>query len=113
MTYLFDFIIFFILFYSGFWMYLIIRSFFSDKKDKVRTRIVRVIGLFFLLIIFSTIFYGSFIEPQRIVVTDYKVNLNKTEVTENIKVVFISDLHVGWYKDFVFVERVVDKIKKN
>ncbi|MBT7007750.1 hypothetical protein HN958_04575, partial [Candidatus Falkowbacteria bacterium] len=91
---------------------MIIRSFFSDKKDKVRTRIVRVIGLFFLLIIFSTIFYGSFIEPQRIVVTDYKVNLNKTEVTENIKVVFISDLHVGWYKDFVFVERVVDKIKK-
>lgn len=112
MTYIFDFVIFFILFYSGFWMYLIIRSFFSDKKDKVRTRIVRVVGLFFLLIIFATIFYGSFIEPNRIVVTDYKVNLNKTKSVEKIKIAFISDLHVGWYKDFVFLERVVDKIRK-
>lgn len=93
-------------------MYLIIRSFFSDKKNRVKTKIVRLIGLFFLLVIFGTIFYGSFVEPQRIVVNDYKVNLNKTEQTENIKIAFISDLHVGWYKDYVFIQRVVDKIKK-
>ena len=64
-----------------------------------------------LLIIFIVIFYGSFIEPQLIVKKVTEVDLAKTSEHEKIKIAFISDLHVGPYKQENYLERVVQIIK--
>ncbi|MBU1132507.1 metallophosphoesterase [Patescibacteria group bacterium] len=107
MRFIFDFTIIFILSFSGYWMYLIIRSFFYDKKNNIRTKLIRIFLLIILLLIFITIFYGSFIEPQRIKINPVEINLAQTSEKENIKIVFLTDLHVGAYKQSDFVEKVV------
>jgi len=93
-------------------MYLIIRSFFYDKKNKVTTRLVRLSLVFLLLIIFSTIFYGSFIEPQQIKIKTTDLNLNTTKQNEHIKIVFISDIHAGPNTQTGFVRRIVKLVKQ-
>ena len=93
-------------------MYVIIHSFFYDKKKKIKTKIIRILFLLILLIIFGTIFYGSFIEPQLIIKRNYDINLNKTEQTEHIKAIFLTDIHVGRFKNDIFVQRVVNIVKK-
>lgn len=112
MNYVFDFVIFFILFSSAYWMYVIVRSFFSDKRNGVKTKLMRAIILFFLLLIFITVFGGSFIEPRRLAVTPVNINLNKTPQTEQIKIALISDFHAGYYKRTGWTQKVVDRIIK-
>jgi predicted MPP superfamily phosphohydrolase len=118
----FDFTIFFILFFTAYWMYLIIHSFFYPRlavaprakagraKPATRnTKIVRISLLTVLSITFCTIFYGSFIEPDRITVKDYGINIGKTPEHENIRIAFLSDFHAGLYKQTDYIERVVAK----
>lgn len=93
-------------------MYLIIRSFFYDKNNKVTTRIIRLSLVFILLIIFATIFYGSFIEPQRIKRKTTDINLATTEKKEKIKIIFISDIHAGPNKKTGFVKKIVKLIEQ-
>lgn len=62
-----------------------------------------------LLFAWLVIFYGSFIEPQLIVVREQTVRLAKNP-TETLRAVLISDFHLGPYKKDGFVERVVSKI---
>ncbi|MFH0987880.1 MAG: metallophosphoesterase [Parcubacteria group bacterium] len=112
MDYVFDFIIFFILFFSAYWMYIIVRSFFSNKNRGVKTKIWRIVLLALLLIIFVTVFFGSFIEPRRLVVTPVNINLDKTAAHENIKIAFISDFHLGYYKQAGWAQKVADQIIK-
>jgi len=119
MLYIFEFTIFFILFFSAYWMYVIIRSFFYQLAEAPRakaahlpakqpnTKIVRIFLLIILAIIFGTIFYGSFIESNLIVEKNVPINLGKTAEHENIKIVYLSDFHVGPYKQADYVERVV------
>lgn len=55
------------------------------------------------------IFYGSFIEPQFIVVRGQDIKLSAT-TTENVKIVLVSDFHLGPYKGDWFLKRAVAKI---
>lgn len=55
------------------------------------------------------IFYGSFIEPQLIVVHEQTVRLAENP-TETLRAVLVSDFHLGPYKKAGFVERAVSKI---
>jgi predicted MPP superfamily phosphohydrolase len=59
-------------------------------------------SLFFLVI-----FYGSFIEPQVITVTERDVSL---PMKEDMTIVVLSDFHVGLYKGRRFVQRIVDRV---
>lgn len=91
-------------------MYVVIRSFFYDKKNEVKTKSIRSAILILIVLIFISVFYGSFIEPQKLAVTNVYVDLGKTPQKENIKIAFISDLHVGPYKQEKYLTKVVDKI---
>lgn len=112
MTVVFDFIIFFILILSGYWMRVIGRSFFCHKTEEERpkTKIVRLAILFALATIFLTIFWGSFIEPRLIKIKKMDISLATTPRKESIKIVLAADLHVGHYKKMGFIRRVAEKI---
>src|SRR3989338_2287881 len=70
---------------------------------KGRKRVLFIASILFIL----TIFYGSFIEPQIITVTESEVSL---PMKEYMKIVVLSDLHVGPYKGRRFISRVVTKV---
>lgn len=55
------------------------------------------------------IFYGSFIEPQRIVVTEANISLHP-EATNHLHAILISDIHAGRYKGPWFVERLLHTV---
>ncbi len=54
----------------------------------------------------TAVFYGSFIEPQLIVVNRFEVPFPSPTP---LKIALLSDIHVGPYKDAAFVQRVVDE----
>lgn len=58
------------------------------------------------------IFYGSFIEPQRLVITEQTIALTKNPYLD-IRGVLISDFHLGPYKQKAWVEKVVEKINES
>lgn len=88
-------------------MYVIVHSFFYSKN--IKTKIVRILLLCLLILIFGTIFYGSFIESNRITVKNININTGKTTEHENIKIAFLTDLHVGPYKQTAFVKNIIEK----
>lgn len=112
MTFVFDSIIFFILFFSGYWIYIISRSFFITKENPARTKIVRIFILILLSIILLTVFWGSFIEPRRLTVKTININLNKTPAREEIKIALLADFHVGAYKKNGYIEQIVGRVEK-
>jgi predicted MPP superfamily phosphohydrolase len=67
-----------------------------------------VLGCFGVLLAL-VVFYGSFIEPRIITVTEHQVSL---PVEEEMKIVVLGDFHVGPYKGRNFVERVVKKVNE-
>ena len=93
-------------------MYVIIHSFFCDKNNKVKTKLIRILLLIIIFICFATIFTGSFILPRIIATNNVYINLNNTPEQENIKIAFISDTHVGRYKKTNFIQNVADKIEQ-
>lgn len=64
-----------------------------------------------LFILSSLLIYVRFIEPNFINTKYFDVDINKGR-GESMKVVLISDLHIGLYKDRFFLSRVVKKINK-
>ena len=91
-------------------MYVIIRSFFYDKKNKVKTKFIRLLIVALLLFVFCAIFWGSFIHPRKFVTKVVEINLNKTEETENIKIAFLTDLHLGPYKQKGYLKKVMTEV---
>lgn len=62
-----------------------------------------------ILILCSIItFYGSFIEP-RLLVTNYQT-IDLPNIDQPIKIVFVSDLHAGKYKQTPWMEKITDRI---
>jgi predicted MPP superfamily phosphohydrolase len=114
-SFIFEAIIFFILIICGYWMRVIGRSFFycKDETGQPKTKIVRLAILFGLAVVFSLVFWGSFIEPRLIKTNHLDISLATTRQKESIKIALVSDLHVGLYKKFGFVQRVVKKIDEN
>lgn len=106
----FDIVIFFLILFFAYWMYVIIHSFFYDRKNNVKTKIIRIIFLIIIFIGFSLIFLGSFILPKIISLKEVNIDFEKTPTKENIKIAFISDPHVGRYKKADFMQKVVNKI---
>lgn len=55
------------------------------------------------------IFYGSFIEPRLIVINQKTVQLGKNP-TQTMRAAFISDMHLGPYKQADFAQKIVERI---
>lgn len=58
-------------------------------------------------LVFVTVSYGSFIEPQIITVTRRHIDLG---VHQPLSIVVLSDMHVGPYKGAAFIRRVVRRV---
>ena len=59
-------------------------------------------------LLWLTIFYGSFIEPQVIVVTEAEITT--LPLKEDLNIVILSHFHVGPYKGRHFIQRVVEQV---
>lgn len=57
--------------------------------------------------IFLVMVYGSFLEPQRIILNKKSIHIKDAP---HLRVAIASDFHTGAYKDARFVRRVVDRI---
>jgi len=76
-------------------------------------RFLTVPLVFILSIIWLAVFYGSFIEPKMIRTSFYNVDLNRSssaEKIEKIKIVVLSDLHLGPYNGQDLVKKVVKRV---
>jgi len=61
-----------------------------------------------LIFIFFLVIFGSFIEPK-ILITNYQT-IDLPNLNSPVKIAFVSDLHVGKYKQTAWVEKVADRI---
>lgn len=57
------------------------------------------------------IFYGSFVEPQIIVIRKKQIKISE-QSESSLNLAVISDIHLGPYKGSFFAERVVNKIEE-
>jgi len=112
MRFVFDAIICFILFFSAYWAYVLIRSFFYDRVNQNRTKLIRGFLITCLLAGYCLVFWGSFIEPRRLVVRHAPIDFRTTAKHEQIKIAFLSDFHLGPYKKSFFVKRIVKQVIK-
>ncbi len=60
------------------------------------------------MFLFAFIFYGSFIEPQLIVVTPVEIQLSE-QTSKTKTIAFLADPQLGPYKGEAFLKRVVNK----
>ncbi len=79
------------------------RNSFATLSHKFFVGLLGTVGTLGLIIVF----YGSFIEPQIIVVTHHTVHF---PIDESLKIAVIADTHVGPYKNAAFLERAVRTI---
>ncbi len=79
---------------------------FSIRAKKL-PRFIRIALFFIGSVGFLTIFYGSFIEPRMITITEGEITL---PTVENLTIVALSDLHVGPYKGKGFLQKVVERV---
>ena len=97
---------------SGLLFWFILRDAFLKKNGWFfKYRAISLATLFLLAGAFLTVFYGSFIEPQIIVVNRQNINLFN-DGKPPLKIALISDLHAGPYKKEWFFKRVAEKIKR-
>lgn len=66
--------------------------------------------LAFLIFLWGVIFYGSFIEPWRIKINQEEITLSQYQ-NKNLKVAFIADLHLGYYKNDGLIKKIVKKLQ--
>jgi len=76
----------------------------KNKRRRLSGALVVLLGISWLLI-----FYGSFIEPKRLVVNEFSVSLTD-EPTSVLRAAVISDIHLGPYKHGRWAEEVVRKV---
>lgn len=75
----------------------------------------RGVGIFGLLVLaWLVIFYGSFIEPRIVRIKQTRANMRSATGKKNatVRLVLVSDIHVGPYKGTHFVKRLVESIQK-
>jgi predicted MPP superfamily phosphohydrolase len=77
----------------------------EHKNKKITTTIILLLSLIFL-----TVFWGSFIEPKILVIKKEKIDIKN--IKENIKIVFVTDLHIGGQKNDVYLDFLVKNITK-
>ncbi len=92
---------------------IIILSIYHFRQGQFRIKKLSWFILYLLVLLgaWGVIFYGSFVEPRRIVITEQAITLS-TYQQKNLKVAFISDLHLGYYKNDGFAQEVAAKIKE-
>ncbi len=101
MSFYFEFVIFFFLIIVGAYLIEIL-----IKYKRARHKAWSVFLLLALGVAWSVIFYGSLVEPRRLVVNEFEVTLNDNP-TGSISAAVLADFHLGPYKKANWARRVV------
>lgn len=101
MSLYFEFVIFFFLIAVGGYLIEIL-----IKYKRAQHKAWSVFLLLVLGIAWGVIFYGSLVEPRRLVVNEFEVALNDNP-TGSISAAVLADFHLGPYKKANWVQRVV------
>ena len=97
---------------SGLLFWFILRDATITKKGWFfRYRAISFVFLFLLGGAFTTVFYGSFIEP-RIITTNRQNATLFDDGGAPLKIALVSDFHAGPYKKENFFKRVAEKIRR-
>lgn len=114
MRYIYDFLIFGFLIIDGLLLIMFVKRW---LKRRWKINIVAVVLFLILLVAWSVIFYGSFIEPFILVVNTQKIQIPASQQAvsasaprETLRAVLIADFHAGPYKKDGWVKRTVEKI---
>ena len=67
----------------------------------------KIVGLFLIGFVFCVVFYGSFVEPRRLVVREFEIENSRLP---SMRVALVSDIHVGPYRGEDWVRRVVERV---
>jgi len=100
------------LFEGAIWFFLVVTGaalidiFTKYGKKVLKQRLLLLVSVV-LLFSWSVVFYGSFIEPQILVVN--KVDVDLPGLNKSVRVAVLSDIHVGPYKNYGWVHDVVTK----
>ncbi|OGL97532.1 hypothetical protein A2332_00325 [Candidatus Uhrbacteria bacterium RIFOXYB2_FULL_41_18] len=103
MNVFFDAVIFFYLIAIGAFIIELVTSW----KEVTQKRIRACLGILFFFS-WLVIFYGSFVEPKFLRVTEEKIFLSQ-EPTQTIDLLVIGDFHVGPYRKSAWIEKVVQE----
>ncbi|HBR80707.1 MAG: hypothetical protein UX09_C0046G0007 [Candidatus Uhrbacteria bacterium GW2011_GWE2_45_35] len=80
---------------------------FTTHRLKIKKSSTVFLSVLVLLVAWSVIFFGSFIEPRTLIVRSENYSLFAG--VENLRAVLISDTHVGPYKNASWINEIVNK----
>lgn len=83
-----------------------------SKKWKKKKNILRLTGIC-AGILLITIFHGSFIEPQRLIMKNTDIQLKNEKNYKIADIALVTDLHVGHLKKESFVKKLVNQLINN
>jgi hypothetical protein len=75
-----------------------------------RQKILRISLGVFSFFLGSVVWYASFFAPYQVIVNTVNLKFQKTAGKENIRIVQISDLHSGFYKDEKYFAAIANRI---
>jgi hypothetical protein len=78
------------------------------RWSELEAHAFRVLAAMSLVVIWGVVVYGSFIEPHRLVVHEQPVSIDSG--SNSLKLVVISDPHLGRYRDDAWLLRIVRRI---
>lgn len=81
----------------------------SIFKDCISNNIIIIEGVISILLLIFIMIYGT-INSNILYTTRYKVNINKKCKINQLKIVLIADLHLGYNKGIKLVKKMVKKI---
>lgn len=86
----------------------LIEIFTTKGWRKIKKQPTILFSVLFLFFVWSLVFYGSFIEPRTIIIKEQEISFFAQPQTP-LKIVLLSDLHVGPYKGAGWIDEVVSK----
>ena len=100
-----------IMIYTSIILVLLLLLKFIIKKIKVNRITYTIVGFISILLISFITIYGT-INSDIIHTTRYEVDINKKCSIENLNIVMIADLHLGYNKGLKMIKNMVKKINK-
>jgi len=110
LLYVFEIVTYAFLILSAIFAYRLIRAFFYLPKTQ-RSKLKFAIAII-LIVGFTMVFYGSFIEPRMLFVNEYNIDIKKTESNDRIKIAAVADPHFGPFKKYGYSQKIADKLEE-
>lgn len=81
---------------------------FNQQRKKTYYNVVSLI----LIVLLFVLWYGSFIEPKRLIISHTDIQLENEKNTKIAEIALVTDLHVGHFKKQSYIEKLVKNLKE-